>query len=167
LELTFECPECGATQRVEHVERASETACGRCSHRRELRPGGIEEGRLVACTWCGTDDLYLQKDFPHSLGLGILVAGFAVSTVFWYFYMPISAFLALLATAALDVAFYYLVPDVTICYRCLGQHRGPGSDGGGRFASFDLAIGERYRQERLRVEEHRRKASQAEPARPS
>ncbi len=53
------------------------------------------------------------------------------------------------------MALYYRVPDVTICYRCLGQYRGEGSNVGGRFRPFDLAIGERYRQERMRAEQLR------------
>ena len=93
-----------------------------------------------------------------------VLAGFVTSTVFWYYYMPVWALGSLLATAALDVLLYYLVPDVTICYRCLAQHRGPGTHPDGRFAPFDLGIGERYRQERLRVEELRRKAGQGAQA---
>ena len=84
-----------------------------------------------------------------------MVAGFAVSVnrSSGYYYMPIAAFAVLLATAALDVALVYLVPDVTICYRCLSQHRGPGTNPERRIAPFDIAIGERYRQERIRIEE--------------
>ena len=84
------------------------------------------------------------------------------STVFWYYYMPIPAFAVLLSTAALDVALYYLVPDVTICYRCLSQYRGTGTNPEGRILPFDLAIGERYRQERLRVEAIR--AAESKPS---
>src|SRR4051812_45341689 len=163
MELTFECPKCSGVGRLDGVEHAETADCPRCGHSRPLSPRAVDAGRLVACPWCATEDLYLQKDFPHGLGLAIIVAGFAASTVFWFFYMPIAAFGALLATAALDVALYYLVPDVTICYRCLGQCRGPGSNPGGAFRPFDLAVGERCRQERLRVEELRRDKAAAVP----
>ena len=116
---------------------------------------GIEAGKLVGCLWCATKDLYIQKDFPHGLGLAIVVAGFALSTIFWYFYMPILTIAVLLGTAALDLALFYLVGDVTICYRCLCQYRGSGANPNGLHSAFDLAIGERYRQERLRIEELR------------
>jgi hypothetical protein len=106
----------------------------------------------MSCPWCATPDLYLQKDFPQGLGLLILVIGFAISTVFWYYQMPLWTFGVLLASVALDWWFYYRVGDVTICYRCLCQIRGL-SAGGTRFRPFDLAVGERYRQERLRIEE--------------
>jgi hypothetical protein len=117
-----------------------------------LRNEAFKDGELEACPFCATEELYIQKDFPHALGLAIVVLGFAVSTVFWYLYMPVWTLGVLLATAALDLALYYLVPDVTICYRCLSQYRGAGSNPKGRYLPFDLAIGERYRQERIRVE---------------
>lgn len=155
MELTFECPSCHAVGRVAPLGSAGSASCPRCGHRRELSRSAVRDGELTACAWCATGDLYVQKDFPHGLGLGIVVVGFAISSVFWYYYIPIAAYAVLLATAALDLVLYYLVPDVTICYRCLGQHRGAGTNPGGRYAPFDLAIGERYRQERLRVEELR------------
>jgi hypothetical protein len=156
MELTFECPNCHRVGRVSKVEAVEVARCTHCGHERNMRKEGVAaDGSLTACLWCATDDLYLQKDFPHGLGLSIVVAGFVISSIFWYFYMPKSALAVLLLTAALDMALYYLVPDVTICYRCLSQFRGRGANFSGRFASFDLAIGERYRQERLRIEELR------------
>jgi hypothetical protein len=162
MELTYECPNCETVGRIPAVENEYLATCPSCAATRELNRAGVADGTLSSCVWCATDDLYIQKDFPHGLGLGIVVAGFVISTVFWWMYRPIPAFAVLLATAALDLALYYLVPDVTICYRCLGQHRGPGTNPESRFAPFDLAIGERYRQERLRVEELR--ASRTRPS---
>lgn len=157
MELTFECPGCGASTSNADAERRERAEC-RCGWSRALKSGCLDEHGLRACLFCGTEDLYVQKDFPHGLGLLIVCLGFAISTVFWYFYRPASALGVLLVTAALDVVLYYLVPDVTICYRCLSQFRGDGTNPDARFAPFDLAIGERYRQERLRVEELRSKA---------
>jgi hypothetical protein len=100
--------------------------------------------------------LYVQKDFPQRLGLAILAVGFAISTVFWSAHMPLETFAVLLASVLLDWWLYRRVPNVTICYRCLSQYRGAGSNPERRYKPFDLAIGERYRQERLRIEELRR-----------
>ena len=116
---------------------------------------------MRSCAWCATDDLYVQKDFPQGLGLLIVIVGFAISTVFWYLERPIPAYVVLLASALLDMILYYRVPDVTICYRCLGQYRGVGSNLEGRFKPFDLATGERYRQERLRAEQLRKQGASA------
>ena len=71
-----------------------------------------------------------------------------------------------MASALLDLLVYYRVPDVTICYRCLSQVRGEGANPEGRFKPFDLAVGERYRQERIRVQElrERGRSSDSPPA---
>ena len=166
MELTFECPDCGAVGSVASVEATPTAVCPACRHPRALRLDSIEGGELRSCAWCGTDDLYLQKDFPQGLGLAIVIIGFAISTVFWYYERPIPAYLVLLASALLDMVLYYKVPDVTICYRCLGQYRGAGTNAGGRFHAFDLAIGERYRQERIRAEQLRQRGASAADAPP-
>ncbi|MDX2037469.1 MAG: hypothetical protein SFX72_12525 [Isosphaeraceae bacterium] len=109
---------------------------------------------------CATTDLYIQKDFPQNLGIAIVVVGFAISSVFWYWERPLVTYAILLLSALADMILYHRVPNVTICYRCLSQIRGAGSNPGDRIHAFDLAIGERYRQERIRVEELRsRRAS--------
>jgi len=158
MELTFECPQCKMIDHVDDLESAAQARCRHCQAVRDLRPEAIDDGgALAACPLCGTSDVYIQKDFPQGLGLAIVCVGFAVSTVFWYYENPIPAYLVLLASALLDMILYYRVPDVAICYRCQSQFRGPGSNPDGRFGPFDLAIGERYRQERLRIEELRQR----------
>jgi hypothetical protein len=167
MELTFECPKCGAVGSVAPVESMPAATCPGCAQAHGLRAGAFENAELNSCGWCGAGDLYLQKDFPQGLGLAIVLAGFAVSTVFWYYERPIPAYLVLLASALLDMILYYRVPDVTICYRCLGQYRGRGASPPGRFHAFDLAIGERYRQERLRAEQLRSRGASTDPSAPT
>jgi hypothetical protein len=161
MELTFACHACGATGRVDSLETTEQAVCLRCGKARPLHREAICESQLVACPWCMTSDLYIQKDFPQGIGLLIVVIGFAISTVFWYYEMPIETFSVLVASALIDGVLYYTVPDVTICYRCWSQARGEGSNSGGRFRPFDLAIGERYRQERIRVDQLRERGSSA------
>jgi hypothetical protein len=163
MELTYGCSSCGAIGRIADIESATTASCAGCGQPRTLFKGAVIDGQLAACPLCATEDLYRQKDFPRALGLAIVIAGFVVSTVFWAYYMPVAATATLLATAALDLVLYYLVPDLTICYRCLSQCRGAGSNPGDRFAPFDLAIGERYRQERIRVEQLRQAGASADP----
>ena len=158
MELTYACRACGAVDLVPSVETAPGLVCAACHAERPIAPAAFDGGNLAACACCGTTDLYRQKDFPQALGLAIVIVGFAVSTVFWYYERPLWTYAILLGSALLDLVLYYKVPDVTICYRCLAQYRGLGANPGGVFRHFDLAVGERYRQERLRVEELRRKA---------
>jgi hypothetical protein len=155
MELTFECSDCGTVRRVSALESSSEALCRKCGRARPLREAAAERGELVFCPICGTDELYVQKDFPQGLGLTIVIVGFAASTYFWYLDQPIPALGILLVSALADMALFHLVPNVTICYRCLSQVRGDGSNSSHRYKPFDLAVGERYRQERLRVEQLR------------
>lgn len=164
MELTYQCPNCDAVGEASPIESLPSVTCGHCAMKRNLHPGATEDGELRSCAWCATDDLYIQKDFPQGLGLAIVVTGFAISTVFWYYEMPLPAYFVLLASALLDMALYYRVPDVTICYRCLGQYRGVGSNPSGRFKPFDLAVGERYRQERMRAEQLRKERAVTDPS---
>jgi hypothetical protein len=99
-----------------------------------------------------TTDLYIQRDFSHELGLFVVLVQIAISTVFWYYEMPIATYAVLLVAAFLDWVLYHTLHDVTICYRCSCQARGAGSNPERRFQPFDLAIGERYRQERIRAQ---------------
>lgn len=165
MEFTWNCPECSAIGRTAVSESLSELKCPRCGYDRPIAAGSIVAGELAACAYCASTDLYVQKDFPHGLGLAIVVVGLAVSTVFYYFDMPFWTMFILILSAVLDFVLYKYVPEVTICYRCLTQSRGEGSNPGGRYAPFDLAIGERYRQERIRAEELRgRAAAEADSA---
>ncbi len=162
MELTYECAKCGESVRTINAESFTESSCPECHTERALKgSAAIDAEGLKECMACGTSDLYLQKDFPQGLGLIIVIVGFAISTVFWYYRMPLWAYAVLLSSALLDLVFYYQVPDVTICYRCLAQHRGKGARPADRYRGFDLAIGERYRQEQLRVEEHQRRKSES------
>jgi hypothetical protein len=159
MELTFSCPACGTVGQVSRLEAADRAVCRRCGTERPLYADAIDQTRLVACPCCDTADLYAQKDFPQALGLIFVIVQFAISTVFWYYRMPVATFAVLFASALLDWALYPRVPDVTICYRCACQVRGEGSNPERRYQPFDLAIGERYRQERIRAQQLREKGA--------
>jgi hypothetical protein len=162
MELTFSCEHCGAIGQLSPLETSSQAECRKCGTIRLLHPEATVGAHLQGCPWCLTTDLYAQKDFPQGLGLFIVVVGFAISTVFWYYEMPISTAMVLVASMALDLVLYHTVPSVIICYRCLCQMRGIGTNDDGRFKPFDLSIGERYRQERIRVEQLRGRGASAE-----
>src|SRR5947209_4140073 len=118
MELTFSCPACGTIGQVGPLEHRVRAICRRCGAEKPLHLEAIHESQLEACPCCLTTDLYAQKDFPQALGLVIVIAQFAISTLFWYYEMPIATYSILLASALLDWALYPRVPDVTICYRC-------------------------------------------------
>jgi hypothetical protein len=106
---------------------------------------------LPCCAACGCAELYKKKDFPHALGMGVLVGAFLASTVFYYWYRNVVTWGILIGSAAFDGILYLLVKDVIVCYRCGAEHRGVMA--GPEHRPFELTIHERYRQERLRKEQ--------------
>jgi hypothetical protein len=109
--------------------------------------GAADETVPSCCHVCGCSDLYKKKDFPHSLGLAILFLACVASTITYGLYDKWLTWAILIGSAAFDGLLYLLVKDVVVCYRCQAHHRGiaPGSP----VPLFDLAIGERYRQQQI------------------
>jgi hypothetical protein len=103
---------------------------------------------LPACQFCGEPEMYVQKDFPHWLGIGILLVAVVASLVAYAQHKIFWTWAILLGSAAADGLLYWLVGNVTVCYRCLAQHRKFPPNPAHK--PFDLSIGEKYRQERLR-----------------
>jgi hypothetical protein len=103
---------------------------------------------LPACQFCGEAEMYVQKDFPHWLGVSILLGAVAASVIAYAFHQIVLTWAILIGSALADGILYWFVGNVTVCYRCLAQHRGftPNPE----HQPFDLGIGEKYRQERLR-----------------
>jgi len=125
-----ECPACGNLQDLAHPSA---------------------DASLPECAACGNAEMYKKKDFPHGLGMLILVGGFVASTVFWFNYQITAAWAVLIGTLLFDTALYFIVGDVVSCYRCGAEHRGlvPGP----LHPPHDQGVEERYRQERLRQQE--------------
>lgn len=151
MQIAFECPVCEYPGRLE-IPPAHTWSCPRCDHL--LSPvstdGSVAPGSspaLPACALCGNADLYRKKDFPHALGMGILVLACLASTITYWFYDWWLTWGILIGSAAFDGLLYLCVPDVVVCYRCGARHRGVAAS---THAPFELTIHERYRQERLR-----------------
>jgi drug/metabolite transporter (DMT)-like permease len=88
--------------------------------------------------------LFIRKDFPQKLGLAVVVVAGVLFLVLAAraatFYLGVWV---LVAAAALDALLYFLVPRITVCYRCRAEIRGrPLNPGHG---PFELAVAEKYR----------------------
>jgi hypothetical protein len=83
------------------------------------------EGVIQTCPQCGCRDLFIRKDFPQKLGLGLVIlAGIsflilAANPSTFY----IGAWI-LVAAAAVDAVIYLFVGKVTVCYKCQSEFRG-------------------------------------------
>jgi uncharacterized protein (DUF983 family) len=148
VNVRFACPVCECPDRVE-LTGAVSWECRACDHRLSLeaRP----DAPLERCAACGNRELYKKKDFPHTLGMTILVVACVVSFFTYGWYEKWLTWAILIGTALFDGLLYLWVGDAVVCYRCQAQYR--------RFVSspaqkpFDLGIAERYRQERIRREQ--------------
>ena len=99
---------------------------------------------LITCPTCGCRDLFIRKDFPQKTGLLVIVVAGLAFLVFaarrGTFYLGVWV---LVSAAAVDALLYFLVPKVTVCYRCRAEFRGlPLNPGHG---AFELAVAEKYR----------------------
>jgi hypothetical protein len=108
------------------------------------------QGGLTACAVCGNHELYKKKDFPHGLGMGILVLACVASTLSYWLYDKVLTWAILLGSAAFDGLLYLWVSDVVVCYRCGSHHCVEAQP---EHKPFELTIHERYRQERMRQQQ--------------
>jgi hypothetical protein len=119
--------------------------CPACDHVIELGPAA---GDVPACALCGNTELYKKKDFPHWLGMSILAVACVLFFTLQGLYHQWLAWAVLIASAVFDGALYLWVGDAVVCYRCGASYHGV--VGSAAHHPFNLGIGERYRQERLR-----------------
>jgi hypothetical protein len=150
VKIRFACPKCESTQTVEDPTSA-DWHCPQCHEPRTLSLPDLASGKsLQHCVACGNEQLYRQKNFPQWLGVSILAFACAAFFILQGLYLPKPAWIILLGSALFDGVLYLIVGDVIICYRCFARHVGlPRSK---VYDPFELAIAEKYRQERLRRE---------------
>ena len=148
MQLDFNCPRCEQTRRVTDGLNENLLACPACDFQKSISESSWEDGLLAECLACGERDLWRQKDFPHAVGIGLVVLGGVLSTLAWAQYQPEWAIGILMLFALLDLALYSLMKDVLVCYRCQARRRLEGPTDG--YERFDHERAERYRQEALR-----------------
>ena len=137
----------------QRIARGQSVQCEACGWSRSCSADEIDHGQPTHCLVCGCTDLWRQKDFPQRLGLLMVGLGIVSSTIAYALWHPALSLGILMAFALVDFLLFVFMRDVLVCYRCGARHGGfePVSH-----AAFDLEVGERYRQERLRLEAARR-----------
>ena len=103
-----------------------------------------DDAFLTQCPACGCRDLFIRKDFPQKLGLGIVVVAAVAYLVLaasrQSFYLGV---IVLIVAILIDAVLYWFVPRITVCYKCRREFRdvpiNPAHEG------FELAVGEKYR----------------------
>ena len=149
MNLTFRCPHCDQTARVDFGPQTHAIACPACHAAWQVPAGTATEGQLGRCLICPSTELFLRKDFSQPLGVAIVVVGIVISSVFWAYRMPLWTYAVLFATALIDVVLYFTVGNLLQCYGCQAQYRDvPGLENHG---GFDLETHEKHRQQRIRL----------------
>ena len=149
MNITYRCPKCQNTVRLPIDEGDAEIVCPLCEHGIRTPPGATDGHTLHRCLVCPSKELFVRKNFPQRLGVGIVVLGFAISCVTWYYELVIATFGVLFATAGIDVLLYLLMGNALQCYRCQAHYTGV--EGLEKHGPFDLEIHERHRQEKIRL----------------
>ncbi len=154
MNIVYSCSECGRQTAAAAIETQAGLRCPSCDRVVSLPAGAIlpataaEPPRLTRCVVCPSAELFVRKNFPQRIGVGIVVVGFAASCVAWAYRELILTFGILFATAAIDVVLYFLVPECLTCYRCGARYTGPGITD--RFGGFNLETHEKHRQQAAR-----------------
>ncbi|MCA9260904.1 MAG: hypothetical protein KDA61_16935 [Planctomycetales bacterium] len=149
MNVTYACPACHSVECQDFDETTSELQCGRCGQSVASSPGSVQGDRIVKCLACPSEDLFVRKDFPQKLGVGLVVVGIIGSSIAWFYADIYWWYGILFATALIDVLLYALVGNVLMCYRCGAHYRGvAGMDAHGQ---FDLETHEKHRQMEARL----------------
>jgi hypothetical protein len=100
----------------------------------------LQRGDAVdRCPVCGVDVFYLQKDFNRYLGIGIVVVGIVL-----YLWLPIPwGLVGLAGTWLADLGLFFVVPWLTVCYKCRTLFRGFPKNPDHQ--TFDLNVAEQFR----------------------
>ena len=150
MNVRFACPVCEQRGRVD-LPGPGSWQCPRCDH--QLRLAAPAGETVHACLACGNPEIYRKKDFPHRLGMAILAAAILASVITYYLRYIWATWAILIGSAVVDGVLYLLVGDVSVCYRCGAEYRGFPANPEHR--PFELGVGERYRQEKVRREQLR------------
>ncbi len=124
MEIISYCDECFKGTRFDSVAAPAEVVCAKCGSRRPVAlTDSIRQQNIVdRCALCGCGHLYLEKDFNGYVGFGIIVAAIVGSAVLWARNVYLSV--AVLGVAALvDLAFWLISRERTVCYRCVATYR--------------------------------------------
>jgi DNA-directed RNA polymerase subunit RPC12/RpoP len=144
MQITYRCPKCSRDNRVDQFEQQESLVCGSCSHAIAVPESAVVDGHVQRCVVCPSHELFVRKDFPQRLGVGIVVVGLASSCVAWGFAYRFWTYGILFATAAIDALLFLIFSDCLTCYRCGSRYRGPSVTQ--RHEPFNLETHEKHRQ---------------------
>lgn len=129
MNIVARCPKCDAALPVDAADAPEAIKCGRCGRDIQLSISeSIRKGRaLDSCPVCGGSDFYGRKDFDPRTGLTVVIIGIVISATFYWFKRDLIAYSILAAATLIDLIIYGRLNDLSVCYRCHMEFRGPGA----------------------------------------
>jgi hypothetical protein len=124
VEIISYCDACLRATRFDSAAAPAEVVCSKCGDRRAVSmTESIRAQNLVdRCVLCGCGHLYIEKDFNGYVGFGVIVAAVVGSGIFWARNVYLAV--GILGLAALvDLAFWIVSRERTVCYRCVATYR--------------------------------------------
>jgi len=153
MNVTYACPACHQTVRSRFSAESTRLECSRCGQSIEIPGNAVKNQGIARCLVCPSTELFVRKDFPQRLGVGLVILGFVASCIAWAYYQVLLTFAILFVTALVDLVLYVSMGQSLMCYRCSAQYRDiPEMDSHG---AFDLATHERHRQLAARMKDTR------------
>jgi hypothetical protein len=146
LQILARCPKCDAGLPIRGDEQADTIKCGGCGRSIPLTISDALRSDLAVdrCPVCDGADFYGRKDFDPKVGLTVVVVGALISGGFYWFGRDLIAYSILAAAALIDLFVYGRLKDLTVCYRCHTEFRGPYSR---TLSAFDLHTADVLEQE--------------------
>jgi len=127
MDIVAKCPKCDASLPVRADQPSLTIRCGRCGRDMPLdfSEAVLADRQVDRCPVCGGGDFYIRKDFDPKLGLTVVIIGALVSGGFYWFGRDLVAYSILAGAVLVDLLVYGRLKDVTVCYRCHSEFRGP------------------------------------------
>lgn len=143
MRITSYCSKCYKGTSFASAAAPAEVVCARCGERRDVRmtESILAENRVDRCVLCGCGHLYIEKDFNGYVGFALIAAAVTASAVAWA--RNVFVAVGILAAAALvDLAFWLLARERTVCYRCVAAYRGAAPNP--QHGRYELGIAGRF-----------------------
>jgi hypothetical protein len=146
MNILARCPQCDAGLPVSAAEAPEAITCGGCGRNIPLSiSASLRTAQGVdRCPVCNGAEFYGRKDFDPKMGLTVVIIGIAISATFYWFKRDLIAYSILAAATLIDLIIYGRLKDLTVCYRCHTEFRGPEAR---RAPAFDLHTADVLEQE--------------------
>lgn len=146
MQIRYHCPQdkCVAIIEYEPLEACEGSiTCPRCHQPHPVRVNETirSQNMVDCCAICGGRELFVRKDFPQRLGLGVVIV-FGLAAVYCFTISPLLAWSVLVAAALIDLIVYVCVGRVTTCYSCRAEYRKCRLNAA--HEGFDLGTSEKY-----------------------